>query len=58
MRRRFLLALVTHLKSDVIDHLARILKPYVHGKGEFDDGFILAIRTSPSLQTIPTREMH
>jgi hypothetical protein len=39
MRRRFLLALVTHLKSDVIDHLARILKPYIHGKGRFDGGF-------------------
>ena len=48
MRRRFLLALVTHLKSDVIDHLARILKPYVHGKGRFDGVLLIAFRETPS----------
>ncbi|CAF0829139.1 unnamed protein product [Adineta steineri] len=32
MKRRFLLALINHLKPDIIDHLAQILRPFVNAK--------------------------
>ena len=33
VRRRFLLALISRLKLDLLDHLAQILKPFVNAKG-------------------------